>query len=451
MNIGQELDLTKADRLPPHSIDAEQAVLGCCLIDPEPSLAVCQDLDPAEIFYDLRHRTIFEAIRGMVQERGFTDLVTLVSRLKDAGELEAVGGMSYLSALQDIVPIASLIGHYLTIVKEKSEHRRVLRACSAAVAAIHEPECNLGRVIEGLDSAITRSAVGTSGERRLMRPVADIARHVMDRWDRKIAGGMIGLPTGYPDLDRIIQGLEPGKMIVVAARPSQGKTALSINIASNIVRNNIPVGILSLEMTDSGLLERMMSAYARINSHRPQEWGEVQIDLAFKSAAWASKLPLYIDDQGGINVVQLRSKARKMKRQHGIQLLVIDYLQMLHNATDKGENREQEIAQVSNACKGLAKELDIPVIVVSQLNRETDKDKIRKPRLSDLRGSGSIEQDCDIALLIYAREQELSHNPDDPVKLHILVAKNRDGPVGEVPLLFVKQHQIFLTPEITHE
>ena len=448
------VDLSGIDRLPPHSPEAEQGVLGCTLLEPSDAIGQCIERlkGGGEAFYDLRHRTIYDVLVSMYDRKEPIDLITLGQKLRDAGQLDGVGGLAYLSDLMDAVPSAANLAYYLDIVREKHVLRRVLATCSEAVSKVHEYEGAVDSLLDEVERDILKISQDRSENtnrtmRELVRSAVDM---IQDFHQRK--GGLTGLPTGFPDLDKMTSGLQPADMVVIAARPSMGKTSLAMNIAEHVsVEANLPVGVFSLEMTSESLGMRMLCSLARVNGRLIRDGFLSEGDFRRLTAAAGklSRAPIHIDDTPGLSILQLRARARRMWQQHGVKLFIIDYLQLMHSDSRKAQdNRQQEISDISNGVKALAKELNVPVIVLSQLNRELEKDKNRKPRLSDLRESGAIEQDADLVGLLYkpAEEEEEVSETRQPVESHpvnLLIAKQRNGPTGDVRLTFFKSFTRF--------
>jgi replicative DNA helicase len=441
------LDPAKLDRLPPHSTEAEQGVLGCILWSPNDSMNECitKFKGDGEVFYDLRHQTIYNAVQEMYDRREAVDLITLQQQLKDKQMLDQVGGIAYLSSLQDMVPSAANLSYYLEIVQEKCVLRKMIRTCSDIVARAHEEEGEVDSLMDEAERDILRISESRvqSSTPAIKELVKKAITTIEDFHQRQ--GMLTGLPTGFADLDKMTSGLHPGEMVVIAARPSMGKTSLAMNIAEHVaLEERLPVGVFSLEMTAESLVLRMLCSRSRVNLRNVREGFLAERDFPKLTGA-AGKMasaPLFIDDSAGLSILQLRAKARRMHQQHGIKLLVIDYLQLLHSTARRAqENRQQEIADISNGIKALAKELSVPVIVLAQLNRELEKDKSRKPRLSDLRESGSIEQDADLVGLLYkpsVEDEEGGGGADqDSRPVNLLIAKQRNGPTGDVNLTFL--------------
>lgn len=446
----REVDLTRIDRLPPHSIEAEQGVLGCILLAPNENIGLCLEKlkAGAECFYDLRHQTIFKVLVEMFDRKDAVDLITLSQRLKDSGQLEAVGGLAYLSGLQDAVPSAANLGYYLNILREKHVLRRMVSTCTGVVSRVNEFEGDVDQLLDEVERDILR--ISEEREEGSVRPMKDLVRGAIDLIQEyhQRQGGLTGLGTGFTDLDRMTSGLHEGEMVVIAARPSMGKTSLAMNIAEHVaVNERLPVGVFSLEMTAESLVMRLLCSLARVNGRAIRDgfMSEADFKRLTGAAAKLSKAPLVIDDTPGLSILQLRARGRRMWQQHGIKLFVIDYLQLLHSSSEKAKNnRQQEVAEISSGVKALAKELRVPVIVLCQLNREMEKEKNRKPRLSDLRESGAIEQDADLVGLLYkpSSEEEGEEPAADGdaggVPVNLLIAKQRNGPTGDVRLTFLK-------------
>lgn len=447
----------KVDRLPPHSVEAEQGVLGCALLSPNECIGECVEKlkdEGKETFYDLRHQTIYEELVDMFNTREPVDLITVQQRLKNKGLLDQVGGIAYLSQLQDAVPSAANMSYYLEIVREKYLLRKMITTCTDVVGRVYDYEGEVDALMDEVERDVLRISESRAqgnviATKELVNRAIGTIEHYFSR-----QGVMNGIPTGLADLDRMTDGLHPAEMIVLAARPSMGKTSLAMNIVEHIVlESKLPVGVFSLEMSAESLILRMLCSIARVNMRSIREGFMKDSDFPKISAA-AGRLasaPLFIDDTSGLSILQLRARARRMSQQHGVKFFVIDYLQLLHSTARRSqENRQQEIADISSGIKGLAKELRVPVLVLSQLNRDMEKDKNRKPRLSDLRESGSIEQDADLVGLLYKAntgDDEDGPPPEESegIAVNLLIAKQRNGPVGDVNLTFLKSYTRFET------
>lgn len=444
------VETAKLDRLPPHSLEAEQGVLGCILLSPNDSMGICIEKlrRGGEAFYDLRHRTLYELLVEMYDRKEHIDLVTIGQMLRDRGQFENLGGLAYLTSLQDAVPTAVGVEYYLKIVWDKYLLRRMIQTCTTVVSRIFEHEGEVDTLLDEVERDVLRinEDRGESGTLNIKELVHKAINSIEEFHQRQ--GMLTGISTGFPDLDKMTSGLHGGEMVVLAARPSMGKTSLAMNIAESVVVDQkLPVGVFSLEMTAESLVLRMLCSRARVNLRDIREGFLAERDFPKLTGA-AGKLanaPLVIDDTPGLSILQMRARARRMAQQHGIKLFVVDYLQLLHSTARRAENRQQEIADISNGIKSIAKELEVPIIVLSQLNREVEKEKNRKPRLSDLRESGSIEQDADLVTLLYrpANEEEEPSLESDAVPVKLLIAKQRNGPTGEVNLTFLKGYTRF--------
>jgi replicative DNA helicase len=403
------------------------------------------------VFYDLWHQTIYDCLTTLRNQNTPIDIIIVQQWLKDQKILEQIGGIAYLAELQDAVPSAANLSYYLELVWEKFLMRKMVTACTEVVADVYDYKGDVYGLIDEVEKKIL--AVSMSAETQTAPTTNEFLNKAINNieaaWQKN--GEPSGLATGFPDLDNLTDGLHDGEMIVIAARPSMGKTALALNIAEHIALNvHLPVGVFSLEMTGESLVERMLGSVAKVNMREVKK-GFFKEEQAPKITAAAGKInsaPLFIDDTAGLSILQLRARARRMHQQHHVRLLVIDYLQLL--SSDKAswsDNREREIADISGGIKSLAKELHIPVIVLSQLNRESEKTGMR-PKLSQLRESGAIEQDADVVGLLYN-----PNNQDDPssqaesdegLPIKLLIAKQRNGPRGEtVNLTFLKQYTRF--------
>jgi len=371
--------------------------------------------------------------------------------LKDRQLLDQVGGIAYLSQLQDAVPSAANLSYYLDIVREKHLLRKLITTCSGVVGKVYDYEGNVEELLDEVEKEVLRvnESRAQGGNLPIKTLVGKAVEKIQNYFDRK--GALDGLATGFMDLDKMTDGLHGKEMIVIAARPSMGKTSLAMNIAEHVALElNLPVGVFSLEMGAESLIMRMMCSLARVNMRNIRDgfMAETDFPKLTSAAGRLSRAPLFIDDTAGLSILQLRARARRMAQQHGIKLFVIDYLQLLNSTARRSqENRQQEIADISSSIKALAKELDVPVIVLSQLNRELEKDKSRKPRLSDLRESGSIEQDADLVGLLYkpdaGDDEDGNAVESDGVPVNLLIAKQRNGPTGDVHMTFLKPYTRF--------
>jgi replicative DNA helicase len=448
-------DAQKLDRLPPHSPEAEQGVLGCVLLSPNECMGECIEKlkdDGQQVFYDLRHQTIYEALATMYDAREAIDVITLQQKLKDKQLLEQIGGIAYLSQLQDSVPSAANLSYYLEIIQEKFLLRRMIATCTDVVGRVYDYEGDVETLLDEVEKEILRinESRAQSSTATVKELVGKAILTVENYFGRQ--GTLNGLGTGFPDLDRMTDGLHGQEMIVIAARPSMGKTSLAMNIVEHVVlEQNLPASVFSLEMSAESLVLRMLCSIARVNLRSIREgfMSEADFPKLTSAAGRLAKAKLLIDDTAGLSILDLRARARRMHQQHGVKLFVIDYLQLLHSTSRRSQdNRQQEIADISSGIKALAKELKVPVLVLSQLNRELEKDKSRKPRLSDLRESGAIEQDADVVGLLYKPnagddEDGVPAEEADGLPVNLLIAKQRNGPTGDIDLTFLKSYTRF--------
>ena len=426
------------DRMPPASIEAEQAVLGAMLLKPDAVTTAAEELS-ADDFYRETHRLIFEAMMELKERTEPVDLVTLTEQLKKADKLAKIGGIPALSLIANSVPTAANVHYHARIVHEKAQLRSLINAATEIAGAAYE---SADEVEDIMDSAEKRILQVASGKRsKDFVPLQDILLDTLEQIDLRYnnKGSITGLPTGFTELDHLTAGLQKSDLILVAARPSMGKTAFTLNIAAHVVlRAKEPVAFFSLEMSKEQLVQRLLCSEGRIDSQRlrvgeleEKEWGDL-IDTANRLSA----APLYIDDTPGITVMELRSKARRLKAEHGLSLIVIDYLQLMQGRASKnGDNRQQEISEISRSLKAL-------VIALSQLSRSVESRQIKRPMLSDLRESGSLEQDADIVMFLY-REDYYDPETENKNITEVIIAKHRNGPVDTVDLTFLKQFTKF--------
>ncbi|MDX9951972.1 MAG: replicative DNA helicase [Methylophilaceae bacterium] len=444
-------DTLESLKLPPHSVEAEQSVLGGLLLENEALDRIADILTPGD-FYRHDHRLIFEHIAKLIEHNKPADIVTVAESLDNAAELSAVGGLAYLGALAQNTPTAANIRRYAEIVRERAIMRKLVEVGSGIAESAYSPQ---GRDAQQLlDEAEARIFQIAEGGKRSSEGFMDIKvllPQVADRIDqlfqRDNQSEVTGIPTGYTDLDSMTSGLQPGDLIIVAGRPSMGKTAFSLNIAENVALDTgLPVAVFSMEMGATQLATRMIGSVGRLDQHRmrtgrleDEDWVRLTTALGRLNEA-----PIFIDEGAGLNSFDVRARARRLHRQTGkLGLIVIDYLQLMSGAAGRqSENRATEISEISRSLKSLAKELDVPVIALSQLNRGLEQRPDKRPVMSDLRESGAIEQDADLILFIYRDEV---YNPDTPDKgtAEIIVAKQRNGPIGRVRLTFLGQHTRF--------
>jgi len=429
----------------PHNLEAERSVLGAILLENR-AINMAQEILGDADFYRDGHRRIFRAMSGLSERSAVIDLITVKEELARQGSLEAVGGAAYIAALVDGVPRSANIEHYARIVKEKSVLRLLIdsaqKISSSAFRSEEAPD-------DILDEA-QRLIFGISQERIRTGfvPLRDLADPALRQIERlaEAKHRITGLPTGFSDLDRLTSGFQPTDLIIVAGRPSMGKTAFCLNVALEAaVRERRPVGIFSLEMSKEQLFIRLLCMQARIDGQRlrtgemddKDEW--TRLSRGFEELTEA---PMFIDDSAGLGILEMRAKARRLKAEHGLELLVVDYLQLMRGR-DRSENRNQEVSEISRSLKALAKELNVPLIALSQLSRAPEqRGSDRRPQLSDLRESGAIEQDADLVMFIF-REEVYNPTPENDGQAKLIVAKQRNGPIGAVELVFLKKFARF--------
>jgi replicative DNA helicase len=431
------------DRLPPFSLESEQGVLGCCLLDPRDTLAECIARGIGDQFYDLRHATLFEVIAAMQDANKPLDTITLCEELKQRKQLEAVGGYVYISSLSDSTPAPSNIDCYLAKMEEKFYARQVIAKGGELITTAYDDSLRLPELVDKTETEIfaLRRMAGTSAGTR-KESFRRIIQTVGNAHEAK--GQNLGVQTGFIDLDRILGGLRYGSMITLAARPSMGKSSLAMNIAEKVsTERQIPVGFFSLEMPEDELNLRSIGSYACVDMKKIMagDMDEQEMPKLLPAAARLEKAPIHIRDRSDLRISQLRAEGRRMVSQHGVKLIIVDYMQLI-TGTRRFDKRNDEVAEVSRGIKQMALELKIPVLALAQLNREIEKGNKRRPKLSDLRDSGSIEQDSDVVLFIHC-EDETQENSQGEIPVEILIAKNRAGATGMIKMLFRKQFTRF--------
>jgi replicative DNA helicase len=431
--------------LPPQNIEAEEAILSAILVDNDALLDVIETLAVAD-FYRTAHQKIYAAIVDLFDKAEPVDLVTLANKLKENGQLEEVGGASYLSRLVDAVPLAVNALHYAKIVHDKASLRRLIEKANAIVKRCFEERGNADDVIDYAEGAIFE--ISEKKARQSFFPLSKIILSNIETLEEKQGNRSLvtGVPTGFTHLDNLTSGLQNSDLIILAARPSMGKTALALNIARNAaVDAGVPVAIFSLEMSKEQLSLRMLCSEARIDSSRlkggffsMEDWHRLT-----DAAGILSEAPIYIDDSPSLSAMEIRAKARRLKMDKNIGLIIIDYLQLMQGRAG-AERRDLEISEISRALKALAKELELPVMALSQLNRMLEQRTDKRPRLSDLRESGALEQDADVVAFIY-RDEVYNREEDSPNRgiAEILLSKQRNGPTGDIYLTFLKSYTRF--------
>ena len=432
------------ERVPPQNIEAEQSVLGAMLIKKE-AITQAQELLRPDDFYREAHRIVFETMLELAGDNEAVDLVTLTEALRKKEMLEKVGGISFITALANYVPTAANIVYHAQIVKEKSELRHLIDAATEIASAAYEATDDVKDIMDDAEKKILAVAANQTGG--AFEPIRNIVIDTVGRVETlyENQGGLTGISTGFRDLDRDTSGLQKSDLILVAARPSMGKTAFTLNIATYAAMHGHTVAFFSLEMSKEQLVQRMLCSEGGIDSQRLRtgQLEDADWDRLINTADRVSKASIYIDDTAGINVMDLRSKARRLKAEHGLDLIVIDYLQLMQGrARSSSDNRQQEISEISRSLKALARELDVPVVALSQLSRSVESRTVKKPMLSDLRESGSLEQDADIVMYLY-REDYYDQETERKNITEVIIAKHRNGPIGTIELFFQKEFTKF--------
>ena len=421
----------------PNNLDAERSVLGAILLDNNALNTAIENLRAEDFFLD-QHRRVFTQMIALGEAQQAIDLITLTEELHRRGDLEASGGAPYLASLADGMPKVSNVEHYARIVKEKAMLRNLIHTTHNIQQRAFEGEDGADMILDNAESSIFLLA-----EDRVkagLIPVKDIVRDNFERLEKIFKEGksITGIPTGYVELDKLTSGLQPSELLILAARPSQGKTALALNLAENIaIRAGQPVAIFSLEMSKESLLQRLVASVAQIDAHKFRTGHLSRTDWTSMTDALGtiSSAPLWVDDAGSISVLEIGAKARRLKRDKGLSLLIVDYLQLI-TARGRFGNRKEEVASISRGLKGLAKELKIPVLVLSQLTRAPERED-RGPQLSDLRESGAIEQDADVVMFIYRPHFfKKDAQPDEREQTELIIAKQRNGPTDNVQFVF---------------
>ena len=432
------------ERVPPQNIEAEQSVLGAMLIKKE-AITQAQELLRPDDFYREAHRIVFETMLELAGDNEAVDLVTLTEALRKKEMLEKVGGISFITALANYVPTAANIVYHAQIVKEKSELRHLIDAATEIASAAYEATDDVKDIMDDAEKKILAVAANQTGG--AFEPIRNIVIDTVGRVETlyENQGGLTGISTGFRDLDRDTSGLQKSDLILVAARPSMGKTAFTLNIATYAAMHGHTVAFFSLEMSKEQLVQRMLCSEGGIDSQRLRtgQLEDADWDRLINTADRVSKASIYIDDTAGINVMDLRSKARRLKAEHGLDLIVIDYLQLMQGRSKGGDNsRQQEISEISRSLKALARELDVPVVALSQLSRSVESRTVKKPMLSDLRESGSLEQDADIVMFLY-REDYYDQETEKKNITEVMISKHRNGPIGSIELFFQKEFTKF--------
>ena len=434
---------TSFDKIPPQNLEAEMAVLGSMLIDEGAISEAIESLD-IDSFYKTSHKKIFEAILELYNANKAVDLITLTDELKSKLALEEIGGVSFLTELVNSVPTAANINHYVNIVKEKSILRSLINNATKIVSDCFESDGDVFQVVDNAEKLIFE--VSDRRPRSSYLHLKEIVKDSIETIDKlyQKKAHVTGIPTGFVDFDIKTSGLQPSDFIVVAGRPSMGKSAFAIGIAEHAgVVEKIPVAIFSVEMSKEQLVQRMLCAHAKVDAHKVRTGYLAASDWPRLTAAAGklSEAPIFIDDSPAISVMELRAKARRLKMHHDIKLIILDYMQLMRGDS-RSENRQQEISEISRSLKALARELNVPLLAISQLSRAVESRVDHRPQLSDLRESGAIEQDADVVALIL-REEYYNPTSDNQGIAEVIIAKQRNGPVGSMKLAFIKEYTRF--------
>jgi replicative DNA helicase len=436
-----------ADKVPPQSIEAEQSVLGSLMIDKNAIIKIA-DLVNEDDFYKNSHGKIYKTMLYLYEHHEPIDLLSLSNRLKETGEMEQVGGRSYLASLANTVPTAANIVHYAKIVAKKSVLRKLIDNASQIISSAYDETGEIDKTLDEAEQKIF--SVSQKHIRQDFTPVKPILEEAFDRIDElhKNKGKLRGIPTGFADLDNILAGLQKSNLIILGARPSVGKSSLGLDLVRHAaIKEKIPVGIFSLEMSKEEVIDRLICAEANIDlwklrTGRLSDSGENDDFSKIGHAMGVlSEAPIFVDDSASINVMEMRTMARRLQAEHGLKMLVVDYLQLMEGRGNI-DNRVQEVSEISRSLKGLARELNIPIVALSQLSRGIESRTDQRPKLSDLRESGSIEQDADVLIFIY-REDKTKTDSENKNIAEIMVAKHRNGPIGSVKLFFNEQTTSF--------
>lgn len=437
-------------RIPPQNIESEKALLGSVMLKPDILYDILDIVSP-DVFYTAKHRLIYDSMVDLFNKREPIDLLSLSSRMKERGTFEDVGGTSYLTELVNSVPSSANAQHYAEIVHNKHVLRRVIEAADHISQLGYDENTELSHILDEVERKVYEATnVGTSQKFIAIGDTLDEAWERIDKLHKSEEGETRGVRTGFTGIDSKLAGLQPSDMIILAARPSMGKTAFALDIArQSAIKHGAKVGIFSLEMSSQQLIDRMLAAESGVDAWKLRT-GKLTTDKEFEDIQSAmsrlSKAPIYIEDHPGSNIMTMRSVARKLKSEHGLDLLIIDYLQLIH-PSKTFDNMVNQVTEISRSIKELARELEVPVLALSQLSRAVEQ-RGGTPRLSDLRDSGSIEQDADVVMFIH-REDKMDKNSDRPGIAEIMIEKHRNGATGSVELYFDEKRTTFLNLDQT--
>jgi replicative DNA helicase len=432
------------ERSLPSNVDAERSLLGSVFVNNENYYRIVESLRPEDFYLDA-HRVIFKSMVSLMEKSHAIDLITLQDDLLRGSSLESAGGIGYLSGLLDGIPHLLNIEHYIEIIRDRSLLRQMISSASKMMGDCFDQAETADAILDKAEQSLfnlseNRSRAGFVSVADMHTEASTLLQKLYE--DKEM---ITGVPSGFTDLDRNTSGMQPGDLVILAARPSMGKTALALNIAQHVaVRKGMPVGIFSLEMSRQQLLMRFLCAESMVDAHKVRTGYLAREDYQqlIDSLVTVTQAPLYIDDSSSLTIMEMRAKARRLKAEHGLKLIIVDYLQLM-SSYGRVENRVQEISGISRGLKALAKELEVPVIALSQLSRAPEQRQgDHRPQLSDLRESGSIEQDADVVLFIY-REEVYKQDEENQGKADLIISKQRNGPIGTVKLAFLKQYTKF--------
>ncbi|MFA6790655.1 MAG: replicative DNA helicase, partial [Parcubacteria group bacterium] len=425
------------------------------MLDKDAIIKVADFLQPGD-FYKESHNKIFEAMLELYEERDPIDVLSISNKLEEKSQLEEIGGSSYVASLVNSVPSASHVSHYAKVVQKKGMLRRLITAADNILEMGYSGNEDVEKILDEAEQGIFK--VSQKYLKQDFVPIKSILESAFNRIDElhKDDSSIRGVPTGFPDIDNILAGLQKSDLIILAARPSIGKTTLALDIARQIgIQTKVPVGIFSLEMSSDQLIDRMLAAQAgidlwRLRTGKLRSSGtENDFEKLNEAMGILSEAPIYIDDAASANIMEMRTMARRLQAEHKLGLIIIDYLQLMEGRKSSGDNRVQEISEISRALKQLARELNIPILALSQLSRQVESRSPQIPKLSDLRESGSIEQDADVVLMLYREDREKPDTPNRNI-VDVIIAKHRNGPLGKASLYFEEKSTTFKSLERTH-
>lgn len=445
----EERQNTSNVRMPPHSIEAEQSMLGALMLDKDAIIKVADLVNPKD-FYKSSHQKIYESAISLYEKNEPIDVLTLSNKLEEKSLIDEIGGSSYLASLVNMVPTASNITYYAKVIRKKSILRKLIHAASEISEMGYNEAEDVEKVLDEAEQALF--SISQKSLKQEFTSINKILHSAFDRLDElhKNKGEMRGVPTGFKDLDNLLSGLQKSDLVILAARPSMGKTSLALDIARNVGSiYKIPVGIFSLEMSSDQLVDRMIAAESDIDLWRLRTGNLKNEDFEKinETMGKLSEAPIFIDDTASANIMEMRTMARRLQAEHKLGLIIIDYLQLMEGRGS--ENRVQEISEISRGLKNLAKELNIPIVALSQLSRAVESRPDQRPKLSDLRESGSIEQDADVVMFIY-REGRINPDSENKNVAEIIIAKHRNGPVGNKKLFWKEESASYKNLEMVH-